>query len=94
MAVIRNLEIKRPYKYMYLSVIVRLGFHCKKFNCVTGLDKREKTSIYRSYNLIVFCRDRRNIQQTWQRLGIPGPKSSSLLFGNLKEVLDAVWFLK
>ena len=87
MDLIQKLEIKRPCKI--LSVHTRRSL-LKSLTVLLGLGKREKTSIYRSYNLIVFCRDRRNIQQTWQRLGIPGPKSSSLLFGNLKEVLDKV----
>ena len=36
------------------------------------------------------CRDRYQSQQTWQRLGIPGPKSSSLIFGNFREIMTRV----
>ena len=44
--------------------------------------------------IIILFRDRYNLHQTWERLGIQGPKSSSLLFGNLKAVLTKVFWVK
>ncbi len=42
------------------------------------------------YCIVLHCRDRHNVQQTWQRLGVKGPKSSSFVFGNLSEILKKV----
>ncbi len=40
--------------------------------------------------LCLVHRDRHTVQQTWKRLGIKGPKSASIIFGNLQEYIQKV----